>query len=103
MVRVQVRDEQGVDSRKRNAELLKSLSGPTSAIKYELFLAGFNENAGAEAVHSGLRRPCSQEGHFEALGGSSQSESSNRNQSYDSPSRGKHVEHAHEVILFRSE
>jgi hypothetical protein len=54
MVGMQVGEEQGVDLCERSLDLLNALRGASAAIEQQLLLAGFDEDAGPEAIHSGL-------------------------------------------------
>src|SRR5258708_28800998 len=80
MVGVQVSEEQGVDLCERNLDLLNALSGASAAIEHQLLLAGFDEDAGPEAIHSGLGGACAQERYFQILTGSSHGKNYGGNQ-----------------------
>src|SRR5882762_1810629 len=80
MVGVQVSKEQGVDLCERNLDLLNALSGASAAVEKQLLLAGFDEDAGPEAIHSGLWGACAQKRYSQILTASSHNKNYGGNQ-----------------------
>ena len=95
VIRVQMREEQGIDFSERNFELLNPLSGATAAIEEQDLLTRFDQDTGAEAVHPGLWRSSSEERHLEVLAGCGGGESKARDKQCDCGCARKLVENLH--------
>src|SRR5262245_58219745 len=67
VIGMQVRQEQCADVCERHFTLLDALRGAATAIKYQLLVPTFYQNARPKAVHSWLRRTCSQQSDLQIL------------------------------------